>query len=102
MRGRRGMAESLDNRRIRLKIEGRVQGVFFRASAAEAAIRLGVKGWVKNLRDGSVEIMAEGKKEELDAFIAWCRQGPPRAQVENVHVRQETFLGEFRDFRVVG
>ncbi|HEX9445657.1 MAG TPA: acylphosphatase, partial [Candidatus Binatia bacterium] len=66
--------------RVRAQIEGRVQGVFFRASAEAEANRLGVKGWVRNRPEGSVELVAEGERENLDDLIAWCRRGPRHAE----------------------
>lgn len=94
------MDKGEDKVRVRLMIEGRVQGVFFRASTVEQAARLGAKGWVKNCADGSVELVAEGKKKDLNALIAWCYQGPPGANVRNVRVQVEIFTGEFQDFRI--
>jgi acylphosphatase len=67
-----------------LSITGKVQGVWYRKSAAEKAIELGLKGFAQNLPDGSVRIAVEGKQEDLDAFIDWCRTGPPLARVEQV------------------
>jgi len=72
--------------KIRLQIFGRVQGVFYRQSAQETAKSLSLKGWVKNLSDGSVLIEAEGERERLTTFISWCKQGPSRARVESVEV----------------
>lgn len=65
---------------------GKVQGVFFRASAKDTADRLSVKGSAQNMPDGSVYIEAEGDEENLKQFIGWCQQGPPRASVSNVNV----------------
>jgi acylphosphatase len=73
---------------IDLWISGRVQGVWYRKSAAEEAVRLGVTGFAMNLPDGSVRIEAEGLREVLDLFVQWCRVGPPRAIVENVDVKE--------------
>lgn len=81
-------------------IEGRVQGVFFRASAMEQAQRLGLRGFVRNLPDGCVEAVVEGERTQVDAFVAWCRQGPPNAQVSDVHARPTTFRDEFRTFTI--
>ncbi|CAI2717282.1 acylphosphatase [Nitrospina watsonii] len=78
---------------VRLKVEGRVQGVFFRASTERVAKELGVAGWVRNLDDGSVEIHAEGGRETLDRLIDWCRQGPTLARVENVDVNWTSVEG---------
>ncbi|MGH7846269.1 MAG: acylphosphatase [Candidatus Binatia bacterium] len=95
------MRGSVDKSRVRVRIEGRVQGVFFRASAAEQAVRLGVTGWARNLPDGSVEVLAEGETKALDALTAWCRKGPAGARVENFRVLREEFSGEFQDFRIL-
>jgi acylphosphatase len=67
-------------------VTGSVQGVFFRASCAEQADRLGVAGWVANRPDGSVAGHFEGSPGAVDALVAWCRHGPPRAQVADVSV----------------
>ena len=69
---------------IYLIIHGKVQGVFFRASARKAADALNIKGWVKNRQDGNVEIMANGTEEKLQKFLQWCGQGPPGAEVSAV------------------
>lgn len=67
-----------------LKIHGRVQGVYYRASAQSKAQNLGLTGWVKNSPNGTVESHAEGLKEKLEEFIDWCRQGPPAASVSSI------------------
>jgi acylphosphatase len=86
--------------RARVIVEGRVQGVFFRSHTEEMAFRLGVKGWVKNRRDGRVEAVFEGDQEKVDQIIQWCHQGPPEARVTKVHLAWEDFAGEFDDFSV--
>jgi acylphosphatase len=86
--------------RARVIIEGRVQGVFFRHHTQEMAFRLGVKGWVKNRRDGSVEAVFEGDRERVDPIIQWCHRGPSEAMVKNVSVTWESYTGEFDDFFV--
>lgn len=65
-----------------LVIKGRVQGVFFRVSAKKIADKLGIKGWIKNTRNGSVETRISGNQEQVDEFVAWCRQGPEEAEVD--------------------
>lgn len=67
--------------RLEIVVIGRVQGVWFRASTREEARRLGLGGWVRNLPNGSVEAVFEGEEEALQRMLAWCRVGPPGAQV---------------------
>jgi acylphosphatase len=69
-----------------LKISGRVQGVGFRYAMAEEAERLGVTGWVRNRRDGTVEAVVDGDTDALEAIVAWARQGPRGAHVTDVEV----------------
>ena len=85
---------------IRLTIKGKVQGVFYRATAKDAADLLGIKGWVKNLPDRNVEIKATGSEETLRKLIDWCKQGPPKARVDEVTV-EELGLEEFNSFRII-
>lgn len=77
------------DRRVRLLISGRVQGVYFRAYTRDEACRLGLKGWVRNLPDGSVEVLAQGDPVKLRDFESWCRRGPRHARVEDVVVLEE-------------
>ncbi len=69
---------------VLLKIHGRVQGVYYRASAQSKAQSLSLMGWVKNSIDGTVECHAEGARENLERFIDWCRKGPPAASVSSL------------------
>jgi acylphosphatase len=93
------MAGGEDKQRVHVHITGRVQGVFFRASAEAEAKRLGLTGWVRNRPDGSVELVAEGSRTKLDDLVAWCRHGPPRAEVDDVQIEWGPFIGEFPSFR---
>jgi acylphosphatase len=68
----------------RFIVRGHVQGVFFRASTREQALKLGIAGYAKNLADGGVEVLACGPEQALDALQDWLRHGPPSARVENV------------------
>ena len=89
--------------RRRVVVHGRVQGVFFRDSCRAEASRLGVWGWVRNLRDGGVEAVFEGPVAAVDAAVAWCRVGPPRAVVESVDVVEEDGAIEgLTSFRISG
>lgn len=81
-------------------VRGRVQGVFFRASAQREAARLGLVGWVRNLADGSVEILAEGERAPLERLIAWAQQGPEDARVDEVETRWGAPQGECAGFMV--
>jgi acylphosphatase len=89
-----------DRIRVYLKVSGRVQGVFFRASTAARAQDLGVTGWVRNHHDGTVEVVAEGKRAAVDQLLVWCRQGPPGARVEHLEIEWQLFRDEFRQFSV--
>jgi acylphosphatase len=88
-------------RRARVVVTGRVQGVFFRASCARRASDLGLAGWVRNRSDGAVEATFEGDTLAVEALVAWCRQGPPGAAVVDVDVLDEAPTGEL-GFRVMG
>lgn len=88
----------MENARIRLSIEGRVQGVWFRESTRRQAQSMGVKGWVRNRPDGSVEVLAEGSADAVDKLIQWSHQGPPAARVDRVKISEENWKGEFGSF----
>ena len=87
-------------RRIRLVIRGRVQGVWYRGSAQEIACELGLTGWVRNLSDGSVELVAEGGSSALEALKAWCKEGSPLAMVQDILEEEMTPYGEPARFEV--
>ena len=80
--------------RARLTVSGRVQGVFYRVSAAQQAERLGLTGWVRNLPDGRVEAVVQGAEEPVEAMIEWCREGPSHAEVTEVEVTVEDPIEE--------
>ena len=84
---------------MHLIIHGRVQGVFFRASAVEQARASGLTGWVRNADDGSVEVVAEGDERALERLLSWCRHGPPGAEVDGVEQTSGAATGEFRSFQ---
>lgn len=88
--------------RAHLIISGHVQGVSFRYHARRTAVSLGVTGWVKNLRDGRVETVAEGGPDAVQAFVDWCHHGPAAARVTSVETSPEPSTGEFAGFEVVG
>lgn len=86
--------------RVHINVAGRVQGVGFRYSAYHEAQRLGLHGWVRNRADGNVESEAEGPVPAVDAYVAWCRQGPSFARVTHVDVQRCPAGGGERDFRI--
>jgi len=85
---------------IRLIVEGKVQGVFYRQSTREKATAFGVSGTVKNLPDGNVEIIATGRAEQLHQLTQWCHQGPPRAVVTKV-ISTPLPLQSFKNFIII-
>jgi acylphosphatase len=85
---------------VRLTIKGKVQGVFYRATAKDIADLIGVKGWVRNLPDNNVEITATASEETLQKFINWCKHGPPKARVDDVII-EELDLEGFNGFRII-
>jgi acylphosphatase len=87
--------------RVSLRIEGEVQGVFFRESTRREAERLGLVGWVRNEPDGSVTAVAEGAPGPLQEFVAWCHKGPPAARVLAVAVTEGAAEGGLPGFTVV-
>lgn len=87
--------QSSNIKHINIVVSGKVQGVFFRASTKAVADQMGIKGFVKNEKDGSVYVEAEAEQFILDAFIDWCKEGPEKSKVENVAVTD----GEFKNFR---
>lgn len=86
--------------RIYAIVSGRVQGVFFRSEMRRIAKDLGIKGWVRNLPDGRVEVLAEGEKDKIDNLIEFLKKGTPAARVDNVDVKTEEYKDEFEDFDV--
>ncbi len=90
----------MTEQRMRLIIIGYVQGVFFRAHAETEAKKHGLKGWVRNKADGSVEVVAEGERKNLDRLKEWCSQGPPSARVTDMKVNFEPPTGEFKTFSI--
>ena len=85
---------------MRLIVKGKVQGVFYRASAKEEAKALGLRGWVRNTPEGHVEAVATGEHQALSQFIDWCKKGPPSAQVTVVDIIPEE-LTQFERFSVL-
>jgi acylphosphatase len=85
---------------VRVKVEGRVQGVAFRAALKDLADSIGVKGWVRNLEDGNVEALLQGERTNVDNLIKWCHVGPPKAKVLKVHVQNFPSAQIYREFQI--
>ena len=90
----------MKNEAMRIIVKGKVQGVFFRATTTEKATQLGLKGWVKNLPDGNVEVMAEGEKENLNKLAEWCKIGTDRSVVDSVEIEELPYENRFTDFQI--
>lgn len=82
------------------KVIGRVQGVGFRWSAREVAVRLSLRGWVRNVADGSVEARFEGSRSAVERFSEWLRHGPPGARVDAIDLHSVHPTGEYRSFTI--
>jgi len=86
--------------RAHMLVNGDVQGVFFRQETKRQAEAHRVNGWVRNRDDGKVEAVFEGDEQSVKALIEFCKRGPQRAMVTNVDVNLETYMGEFKDFKI--
>jgi len=86
--------------RAHIKLSGRVQGVAFRYYARDMAHKLGVGGWIRNLDNGDVESVIEGKKVSVQQMIAWCKKGPGLAIVENIEIDWQAYTAEFNEFHI--
>ena len=84
----------------RIRVHGKVQGVFYRANTLRVATGLGIVGWVKNEPDGTVLISAEGDSQSLDQLLGWCKQGPEYAHVRSVDCHEMKIMN-FESFRIV-
>ena len=87
-------------KRIRVLVKGHVQGVFFRAFVKDRATQLGLKGYIKNLDNSIVEVVAEGHEAKLKELIETCKKGPIGSYIEEVRVNTEQYTGEFNQFRI--
>jgi len=87
-------------RKVRAIISGRVQGVWFRASTLEKALEYGVRGTVRNLLDGRVELVAEGDEERVNRLLRWAENGPPMAAVDRLELEELASDNTFTSFRI--
>lgn len=86
--------------RAHVHIYGRVQGVYYRQTAFQKAVELGLKGWVRNLTDGAVEAVFEGDEAAVNQMLEWCKEGPSMARVSHVEIEKQPCLDSFEDFRI--
>ena len=94
------MADALVAARLRLIVIGRVQGVGFRYATVDEARRLRLTGWVRNRHDGTVEVVAEGPRGNLEQLAIWCHDGPRGALVNHIETEWSEATGEFPSFRI--
>jgi acylphosphatase len=85
-------------KKIHVLISGKVQGVWYRASTQKKALSLGLHGWVRNLKDGRVEMVAQGEEAQLQALLVWCKRGPELARVKNLDVQWSPTLESLQGF----
>jgi acylphosphatase len=90
----------MDTKRVPDIVEGRVQGVFFRAFTRDEAVRLGLSGWVRNRPNGSVEAVVEGEKSAVGKMLQWFHEGSPHSIVEKVHLAEESPVGDSSTFEI--
>ena len=90
----------MEPKRARIIVCGRVQGVCFRDCARIEAEKLGLTGWIRNRRDGKVEVLAEGENAQLEQLIDYLYDGPPQALVTDVQVQHEAYQGEYKEFYI--
>ena len=90
----------MKQKRVHVFISGRVQGVFFRYSTYRRARKLGLTGWVRNLRDGRVEAVFQGEESTVQEMLSWTRRGPVFAKVEDLKITFEDYCDEFKDFEI--
>lgn len=90
----------MDMARVHLFIEGRVQGVFYRAFTRDVAARLGINGWVKNLYDGRVEAVFEGNSSLIEKAVNECKKGPHGSLIKEINIFREEYSGELKGFEI--
>ena len=89
-----------DTLSVKVKILGRVQGVCFRAETWNAALGMGLKGYVRNLSDGSVEALFQGHQPDVDRMLRWCRKGAPASRVDQIKQETVPFQEDLADFQI--
>ncbi|HIE29165.1 TPA: acylphosphatase [Candidatus Poribacteria bacterium] len=94
------METTPDYKQYHILVSGWVQGVGFRYFARARAMMLGIKGYVRNLRSGQVEVVAEGSKSDLETFVHYLRRGPEFSRVTDVKIEEQPYSGRYHNFRV--
>lgn len=87
-------------RRVHIIVHGSVQGVFFRSNARDIASSLGLKGYARNMPDGTVEVVAEGNENKIKELVEFCKKGPESAEVSKIDIEFEKASNEFEGFEV--
>ncbi|HIJ19734.1 MAG TPA: acylphosphatase [Deltaproteobacteria bacterium] len=91
----------MGNTRVHMIVKGCVQGVWFRETTRREAVSLGISGWVRNLSDGTVEVLAEGGEDGMAEFVSWCHKGPSSANVNQIIKKEEEWRNEFSSFEII-
>lgn len=86
---------------LKMVITGRVQGVYFRANTQKQAIKLNLNGYVRNLPDGAVEVVAQGEANAVQQLLSWCHRGPLLAKVESVSVQTQAPHHRYAAFEIL-
>lgn len=88
-------------KRLKIRIEGKVQGVTYRYNTRNFAQKNNIKGWVKNLSDGTVSVVAEGEEKDLLKLIQWCKEGPTYAKVKKIEIEWSKYIGDLNEFDIL-
>lgn len=90
----------MNTKSLQIKVHGRVQGVGFRYSTVQAAVKSGITGWVRNDWDGNVSIYCEGDSMSVDTFVSWCRKGPALSHVSSMDITDVPYQGLYDSFKI--
>ncbi len=96
-----GSVDIMQYSRLHIFVSGKVQGVYFRQNTSYKAQELNIMGWVRNLRDGRVESVLEGERENINKLLDWCNDGPKNAIVTDIEIINEPYRKEFSDFQIL-
>jgi acylphosphatase len=96
-----GNVDIMQYSRLHIFVSGKVQGVYFRQNTSYKAQELNIMGWVRNLKDGRVEAVLEGERENINKLLDWCNDGPKNAIVTDIEIINEPYRKEFSDFQIL-